>query len=284
VAATDTTKLETHEKDVARREAESRALRESLRSADAQAREGHAAHLEAEIRHLREQLIRSQRLAMLGTMTSMTVHEVRNFLTPVISYAEMALKNRSLMPKAVAKAAGAGRRAADVAEAMLRIARGELGELVEFDVRDLVSETWALLAALRAPQRDGIEITSRVPARLTMTTDKVALQQILLNLLLNARAAVLPKPMPRLIEVAADRQGRRVAISVGDNGVGIPRESLERIFEPFFTTRQEGDADEPGGHGLGLAVCKLIAEYLHGEISGDGESGRGATFTVRVPG
>jgi len=284
VATTHTTKVETHEEDVARREAEGRALHEQLRLADAQVRPGQAARLEAENQHLREQLIRSQRLAMLGTMTSMTVHEVRNFLTPVISYAELALKHSALMPKAVAKAAGAGRRAADVAEAMLRIARGELGERVEFDVSQFVSETRTILAMLRAPERDGIEISSRVTARLTMATDKVALQQILLNLLLNARAAVLPKPMPRRIEIAAERRGPSVAIRVGDNGVGIPPEDLEHIFEPFFTTGEEGDAEAPGGHGLGLAVCKLIANYLRGEISADGEPGRGATFTVRVPG
>lgn len=284
MTATDTTKVETHQEDLARREAEGRALRERLHLADAQALETYACRLEAENQYLREQLIRSQRLAMLGTMTSMTVHEVRNFLTPVVSYAEMALKDPALMPKAIAKAASAGGRAADVAEAMLRIARGELHEPVEFDVSQLICETRTILAMLRAPERDGIEIASCTPDGLMMFTDKVALQQVLLNLLLNARAAVLARGVPRRIEIAAERQDRSVAIRVADNGVGIRREHLERIFEPFFTTRQRGDVDGPGGHGLGLAVCKLIADYLRGEIWGDGEPGRGATFTVRVPG
>ena len=100
--------------------------------------------------------------------------------------------------------------------------------------------------------------------------------------MLNARAAVLAKSLPRKIEITAAAAGSDVAIHVADNGVGIPRENLKRIFEPFFSTKpcEEG---KPGGHGLGLAVCREIIQSLKGELSVQSKVGAGATFTLLMP-
>jgi len=105
---------------------------------------------------------------------------------------------------------------------------------------------------------------------------------VLLNLLLNARAAVLEKNAPRLIEVSAATAGSEVVIHVADNGVGIPREDLKRIFEPFFTTKPSPDG-KPGGHGLGLAICRDIIQSIKGEITVDSTPGSGSTFTLLLP-
>lgn len=284
MTTTHATKGEMHEEHLARTRAAGQALREQLRSAEPETQQEQTVRLEAENRLLREQLIRLQRLSTVGMMTSMTVHELRNFLTPVISYGEMALKKPSLMPKAVSKAIRAGHRVAQVSDVMLRVARGELGDRTEFELADVVSDTQTVLAMLQTPKHKGIEIDTCIPDGLTLSTDRIALQQVLLNLLLNARAAVLSRPTPRRIEIGAERCGGAVTIEVRDNGVGIPPKDLHRIFEPFFTTSDLEGTNEPGGHGLGLTVCKLIAEYLRGEIFAEAEPGQGATFTLCVPG
>src|SRR5262249_19572612 len=109
--------------------------------------------------------------------------------------------------------------------------------------------------------------------------DETRLGQVVLNLLLNAIAA-LPTDTPERNEI---RLGARsadgtVIIEVADNGEGIPPENLERIFEPFFTTRAVG-----AGTGLGLAICHGIVRSLGGEIAVASEVGKGTTFTVKVP-
>ncbi len=236
--------------------------------------------LTAENQSLRQQLVRSQRLASLGTMSAMVAHEFNNILTPIISYAQMAQRNPSLTAKALDRAFDGGQRATDICRAILGLARDESAEPVRVNLGQLISDT--LLAIGRDPKRDAIEIIIRTPADLSILTRKVELQQVLMNLLLNARAAVLAKNAPRRIEVSASAAGANAVINVCDNGVGIPRENFSRIFEPFFTTKPSPDG-KPGGHGLGLAVCREIIQALKGEISVQSTPGRGATFTVLLP-
>ena len=114
-------------------------------------------------------------------------------------------------------------------------------------------------------------------------TRRCEFQQVLMNLLLNARAAVLQKPMPRSIRVTAECDNSWIVVRVADNGVGIPAEIIDKIFRPFFTTKSEGGNGEHRGHGLGLAFCREIMDLLSGEISVETEVGVGTSFTLRFP-
>jgi len=210
----------------------------------------------------------------------MVAHEFNNILTPIISYAQMAQRNPSMTAKALDRAFDGGQRATDICRAILGMAREEPAEPVRVNLGQLISDT--LLAIGRDPKRDAIEIVIRTPADLAIITRKVELQQVLMNLLLNARAAVLAKNTPRRIEISASAAGPDAVIRVSDNGVGIPRENIKRIFEPFFTTKPSPDGT-PGGHGLGLAVCQEIVRSLKGEISVDSTPGCGTTFSVLLP-
>jgi signal transduction histidine kinase len=262
-------------------QAAKQALREQLHEGRRWAT--HAERIEqliAENQALRHQLVRSQRLAALGTMSAMVAHEFNNILTPIISYAQMAQRNPSMTAKALDRAFDGGQRATDICRAILGLAREEPAEPVRVNLGQLISDT--LLAIGRDPKRDAIEIVIRTPADLAIITRKVELQQVLMNLLLNARAAVLAKNTPRRIEISASSAGPDAVIRVSDNGVGIPRENIKRIFEPFFTTKPSPDGT-PGGHGLGLAVCQEIVRSLKGEISVDSTPGCGATFSVLLP-
>ncbi|MFP4054667.1 MAG: sensor histidine kinase [Phycisphaerae bacterium] len=234
----------------------------------------------AENEALREQLRRSQRLATVGTMMAMVAHEFNNILTPIINYAQMARSNPTLTEKAISRAADGGLRATSICRALLGMTRGE-GDGPEFVcVNELVTET--LEAMAREPKKDRIELHVDVPETLIILTNRIELQQILLNLLINARAAVLPKPGVRRISVSARGDHTYLKVQVSDTGVGIPPENLQLIFEPFYTTRQSEEG-ETRGHGLGLAICREIIEEMAGKINVHSVVDEGTTFSVTLP-
>ena len=238
------------------------------------------ARLQQEVQALREQLRGAQRLATVGTMTAMVAHEFNNILTPIINYARMARDNPKLVEKALRSVADGGTRAADICRALLDVTRNSPPEPETVVLRELISETFDAMA--RKPAKDAIEVELDVPAGMQVTTRVSELQQVLLNLLMNARAAVMDVPPPRRIEISARRTETHTIIRVRDTGGGIPPEDLEKIFHPFFTTKSEAQGDSQG-HGLGLAFCREIMAELAGEISVASTVGEGTTFTLHLP-
>ena len=232
------------------------------------------------VQTLREQLFRAQRLASVGTMAAMVVHEFNNILTPIVNYAQLARKRPEMVAKALTCTLSGGKRATDICGAILGMARRTTGEIQSFRLREVIDET--LMAMARNPRRDGIDFVIKVPDALTLAVRQIEFQQVMLNLLLNARQAVLGKPTPRRIEVSARKVHRGVLLRVSDNGVGIPPGNLARIFEPFFTTHQ-GSADQSQGSGLGLAICREIIQSMNGQISVRSTEGTGTTFSLHLP-
>jgi signal transduction histidine kinase len=238
------------------------------------------AKLNAEVAVLREQLRRAQRLATVGTMTAMVAHEFNNILTPIINYARMAKTNPKFAGKAIDRAADGGERATNICNAILGFT-GQATEARAVIVADLICETLAAMG--REPAKDGIDLVLNAPPDLTICTRRVELGQVLLNLVINARAAVLGKSGARRIEIGARRERGSVFIEVADNGIGIAPENLDKIFQPFFTTKQSQDGADKG-HGLGLAVCHDIVTAMGGDISVTSKLGEGTTFAIRLPG
>jgi len=235
--------------------------------------------LKGEVDALRLELRRVQRLATMGTMASMVAHEFNNILTPIMSYAQLAKENPSFADKAIASAADGSRRATHICNAILGFSRTDL-KVREANLATLIGETMTAMA--REPRKDGIDFVLEAPANLTVRTRAVELQQVLLNLIINARRAVLAGTQPRRITINAAKKGGKVSIHVSDTGVGIPPENLEKIFLPFFTTKDASDEDS-AGHGLGLAISKDIITSLGGKISVQSTPGKGTTFTVVLP-
>lgn len=235
--------------------------------------------LQEQVRALKAQLRQAQRLATIGTMAAMVAHEFNNILTPVINYAQAAQKNPRLVEKAIVRAADGGERATAICNAILNVARNQMTTVGPANVRQLVQETLAVIA--RDFSKDCIELKLDIPEELDLETCKVELQQVLLNLISNARTALLDKPGRRNITISARPAGERVELSVADTGCGIPEEHIEKIFLPFFTTCTcEGCGS---GSGLGLSVCREITEALGGTISVTSQAGRGACFTLSLP-
>jgi signal transduction histidine kinase len=235
---------------------------------------------------LREQLTESQRLATIGTIAAVIAHEFNNLLTPVVSYTQMALASAegdkpdmALIAKALKKAFHGSSKAGKICTSMLSLARGD-AEPAEVSVQRLVDESLAVLA--RDPHKDGIALRVQVQPDLIVRGDPVQLEQVLLNLLINARQAMLGKGGSLTIRAQHDGAAS-VKIQVIDTGPGIPAGLLGRIFEPFFTTKDAARRGEAKGTGLGLAICKEIIEHHQGRIEVSSEVGRGTTFTICLP-
>jgi signal transduction histidine kinase len=238
------------------------------------------AKLNAEVLELRRLLRQAQRMASVGTMTAMIAHEVNNILTPIINYAQMAKTNPDLTGKAITRAADGGLRAAEICSAILGMTHNSPAELETVSLRVLLKEM--IVAMGRDFSKDRIKLVIDIPYDLQITTRKIELQQVLLNLLINARTAVMQKRTTRRIEVHASEEAAIVTICVADTGMGITPGNLKQIFNPFFTTKDASE-DQDQGHGLGLALCREIVESLGGDISAHSGRNKGATFVIHLP-
>lgn len=234
---------------------------------------------------VRDQLMESQRLATIGTIAAVIAHEFNNLLTPIVSYSQFALTSAQgpepdmeLIRKALTKAFQSAQKAGKICTSMLSLARGE-SSFGLVAVQKLVDEVLTVLA--RDPQKDGIALRVQVQGEPQVWGDAVQLEQVLLNLLINARQAMAGKGGSLTIKAAAD--DRKIKIQVIDTGPGIPEHLMPKIFQPFFTTKGTAKKDENRGTGLGLAICKDIIEHHQGRIEVHSEVGSGTTFTIHLP-
>lgn len=244
----------------------------------------------AEIEQLRAQLTESQRLATVGTIAAVIAHEFNNLLTPIASYAQLALNgldagkdDPEMVRKALTKGITHAMRAGKICTSMLSLVRGERDNRL-VAIQTLIDESLSVLA--RDPSRDGIALRIQVQPDLQVKGDPVQLEQVLLNLLINARQAMLHEHANGrggVITIKAERNDDEIRINVVDTGPGITERNLPRIFEPFFTTKTAPRSGEPRGSGLGLHICKQIVEKHGGRIEVESAVGRGTTFGVLLP-
>jgi signal transduction histidine kinase len=145
------------------------------------------------------------------------------------------------------------------------------------DQSNITATLKKVLALLQADYRRlEINCSIEVPDDIHVRCNEDSLQQILLNLLMNARDALATSLPPRKIAIEGRREGSYVVLSVSDSGPGVPEDKRSRIFDPFFTTKPPGQ-----GTGLGLAVSRQAVDAAGGEIELDKGYGRGARFVVR---
>ena len=242
--------------------------------------------MQRQLDDLREQLTESQRLATIGTIAAVIAHEFNNLLTPIVSYSQFALQSAEsdkpdaeLIKKALSKSFQGSTKAGRMCTSMLGLARGE-SSFGPVEIQRLVEETLLVLA--RDPQKDGIALRVQVQPGITVHGDHVQLEQVLLNLLINARQAMLGKGGSITIKAQRTDAGD-LRLQVIDTGPGIPEKYIARIFDPFFTTKGTTRKGEPKGTGLGLAICKEIIEHHKGRIEVQSELGRGSTFSIHLP-
>jgi PAS domain S-box-containing protein len=243
-----------------------------------------------EKRKIEVQFMRAQRMESLGILAGGIAHDLNNILTPIMLSIDM-LKHTAVDPhtKSIIETIElSARRGSDIVQQVLSFARGMEGQRIVIqpkyllkDIEHIVTDTF--------PKDIRLEL-SLPHDTWTILGDPTQVQQILLNLCVNARDA-MPHGGTLSIKtencladehyVAMNKQakpGSYVAISVTDVGVGIPQDIIDNIFEPFFTTKEVGK-----GTGLGLSSVKAIVKNHDGFINVYSEPGRGTTFKIYLP-
>lgn len=234
-----------------------------------------------EVDSLRQQLLQAQRMSSVGELASGVAHEFNNILTTIINYAKMGMRSQPApaQSQAFEKILRGGQRAATIVNSMLGFARNNGTHREVTDIVHLVEEV--LLLTDKDLSKHRVTVEKRFHGRPTAVVVPGQIEQILLNLVINARQA-MPSGGRLKLEVRDSADGETVEIRIADNGVGIPPDQLRMIFEPFFTTKQP-DEHGNGGTGLGLSVCRQIIEQHHGRIRVESVAGKGSTFTVKLP-
>ncbi len=248
-------------------------------------------------KRLEQQLIRSDRLASLGTLVAGIAHEINNPLGIIAAYSE-ALLDRSGQkalsrtrefedfPEYLKTINNEIFRCKTILKGLLEFAKPSGGTFREIDINELIKEVLLLLKHRTARLKHSLEIELNrdIPK---IYADAGSLRQLLMNLLLNA-IYFTPEGGSIFIKTGAGEVSQEqetlhegagcIRLSVADTGTGIPGDLVDKIFDPFFTTKPVGE-----GTGLGLTICHKIVEEHGGTIDVKSEPGKGATFIIMLP-
>ncbi len=243
-----------------------------------------------ERRSLELQLRQSQKMEALGQLAGGVAHDFNNLLTAILGYGRLALETASETTQRhdleeIVKAAS---RAASLTKQLLAFSRRQVVETTIVDLNLLIVD---MVTMLRRMIGEDVELATTLAAGLShVRADRSQLEQVVMNLVINARDACEPGGRIRLVTDGADVDGATAAVipglnpgayvtlSVIDDGAGMDEATRSRLFEPFFTTKPRGQ-----GTGLGLATVYGIVVQSGGAIEVESESGRGSRFTVYLP-
>jgi signal transduction histidine kinase len=233
---------------------------------------------------LRSELAHMARATTLGALTASIAHEVNQPLAGIITNASTCLRMLAADPPNIDGASETarrtirdGRRAADVIT-RLRAIFGKKEPITEpVDLNEATREVIALTES--ELNRNGVLVRTQLAEDLPLATgDRVQLQQVILNLLLNASDAMSTvRDRPRQLVISSKRDDAdQVCLSVEDTGVGVDPERVDQLFEAFYTTKS-------AGMGMGLSISRSIIESHHGRLWATPNDGPGATFAFSIP-
>lgn len=233
---------------------------------------------------LKSHLTHLQALANIGTTTCMVAHEINNLLTPLANFAALALNNlddKPLSEKALQKVVRNCEHASKIMESMLAVANGRTQEKQNSPLITLVENVFTCLC--RDFAKDGITVNIQIPKDLTVWAIPIQIQQVLMNLILNARDAMLPRG--GVLTIKAWDTADAVQVELTDTGCGIKPADLKKIFQPFFTTKanEKSPPSRRSGSGLGLLFVKRIIDDHGGCVSVESEPAKGTTFKIALP-
>jgi signal transduction histidine kinase len=189
-------------------------------------------------------------------------------------------KDDATRDKAFQKILAAGERANRITNAVLGMARNRSSAMEPTNLAAIIEETLVLLE--REMRKYRISVETHFPDVPPANAIGNQIQQVLLNLLINARQAMQDGGRV-IIRLRYDAPSNMIELSVRDTGSGIPREQLPHIFDSFFSTKKGPDATGKGGTGLGLAACRNIIETHRGKIRVESSVGVGTAFIIRLP-
>ncbi len=240
-------------------------------------------YAEVQSRQRSAELAHINRFSMAGELTATIAHELNQPLGAILNNVEtVEIMARSAVPdmKEISEILADIRRddirASEVIGRLRTLLKKAPLELKDIDLNEVAEDTVRFLSAL-ALAREVALINVVAPTPLPIKGDEVQLQQVVLNLIVNAMDAMSAMPISeRRIKVSTARDDDSACLSVSDVGPGIPVGQLERVFEPFFTTKSQG-------MGMGLSITRTIVEAHGGQLSAENLAGRGAVFHIRLP-
>ena len=238
---------------------------------------------------LEEQLRQVQKMEAIGRLSGGIAHDFNNLLGVIIGYSEILqerLPSKDLLRESADEIVAAGKRAASLTRQLLAFSRQQVLEPKVLDLNEVVSDMEKMLRRLIG---EDIElITNRDPMLGRVRTDQGQIEQVIMNLVVNARDAmpqggklVIATANTEMDETFVKRYpypvqtGQYIVLTVSDNGVGMDAATKARVFEPFFTTKEKGK-----GTGLGLSTVYGVVKQSGGYIDFDSEPGEGTTFRI----
>ncbi len=238
----------------------------------------------AEVATLRAQLLEARKQATLGELLGTTTHEFNNALTTILNYARLGLRHPDTptRDKALERILSAGTRAAKITASVLSMSRSQR-QATRMEPVDLVSLTEEVLVLLeREMMKYRVQVEREFSEVPRVLANPGQIQQVLLNLMVNARQA-MPEGGRLILRIATTPTRQAVSLLVRDTGCGMSRDVMERMFDANFSTKQGPDETGKGGSGLGLAACREILEAHRGRIRVESSPGRGTGITIRFP-
>lgn len=231
----------------------------------------------AEISRKNDELMRSKKLAAIGTLAAGVAHELNNplnniYLSTQVLARELGTSAPDSVREVTADIIGQTERVKKIVGDLLAFARGREPKKRPFELNSLIMGCYARVRA-GMPAVDVRFTLDSDPDGVQLAADPEQLEQVFINLFGNALDAV---GTTGTLSVTVTSRDGAVSVQVADNGPGIPREAIEQIFEPFYTTKDKGT-------GLGLAIVYNIVRKHGGDIMVESEAGNGTTFTITLP-
>ncbi len=229
---------------------------------------------------MEQQLLIASKLASIGELAAGVAHEINNPLTAIMGFAQLLMEQEGLplqMKQDLDKIYAQSQRAAKIVQNLLTFSRSYSLEKKIIDINELILRTLDMRSYEH--KVNNIEIfTELASGPIWISADENQVQQVILNILVNAEHAIISRRRMGIIRINTEVIDQKVKISIVDNGPGIPDSIKDRIFDPFFTTKDVGV-----GTGLGLSVCHGIVTKHGGTITAESVEGFGSTFIIELP-
>ena len=247
-------------------------------------------YIEEEIRQrskqlieVENQLVQAEKMATVGTLAGGVAHEINNPLAAILTNAQMLLADASSLDpdtkESLELIEEATKRCRAIVQKLMTYAKKPLegAYISEVDLSKVIHSVISFLGY--EFEQDNIKMTASFRENdYTVLGNQNELEQVVINIVLNARDAIKQIKKSGRIRISLLKEEKWIKIQIEDEGIGIPKDAISKIFDPFFTTKEVGK-----GVGLGLSICQSIVEKHSGTISVQSELNKGSCFTVRLP-